>query len=132
MLNKKQLEKIENRIKEIDQFLNDNRDYSKFDSNALFNERAELKFKRNKDNINIRLSCNNKYYYAAQCNLFTKNVLKNGYPYIDKKTIKEKGISFNKYSINVGYNQYCQDLKSFNSKEEMLGFVIGYNAAVNK
>ena len=63
MLNNKQLEKIENRIKEIDQFLNDNRDYSKFDSNALFNERAELKFKRNKDNINIRLSCNNKYYY---------------------------------------------------------------------
>ena len=45
MLNNKQLEKIENRIKEIDQFLNDNRDYSKFDSNALFNERAEQKAK---------------------------------------------------------------------------------------
>ena len=72
-----------------------------------------------------------KYYFASQCALFTNNLLKNGY---DKRTtkdeVKQKGICFNKYSINVGYSQYGTDLKRFNSKEEMLGFVIGYNQSL--
>ena len=87
------------------------------------------KFKENKKNINFRFQGDNKYYYANQCAKFTKHIIENGYPYIDKKEIKENGISFNTYSINVGYNQYCRDLKRFNSKEELLGFVIGYNVA---
>ena len=44
--------------------------------------------------------------------------------------IKKNGVCFNKYSINNGYNQYCRDMKRFNSKEELLGFVIGYNEAI--
>ena len=36
MLDAQQLYKIENRINEINKFLDDNRDYSKFDSLALF------------------------------------------------------------------------------------------------
>ena len=91
----------------------------------------EKRFKENKKNINFRLQGDNKYYYANQCAKFTNYILKNGYPHIDKKEIKENGISFNTYSINVGYNQYCRDLKRFNSKEELLGFVIGYNTANN-
>ena len=138
MLNIKQLNKIESRINEIEKFLDNNRDYNKFDSNKLFNERSELEFKRNKDNINFRLSCKNKYYYAWQCYLFTQYIIKNGfrkfnlYPedwYI--KEMKENGISFNKYSINIGSNQYGTDLQRFNSKEELLGFVIGFNQANN-
>ena len=127
----KELNKIENRISEINLFFDNNRDFNKFDSNKLFTERSELKFKRNKDNINFRLQGDNKYYYANQCAKFTKHIIENGYPYIDKKEIKENGISFNTYSINVGYSQYCRDLKRFNSKEELLGFVIGYNTANN-
>jgi hypothetical protein len=96
-----------------------------------FHLESEIKFKENKKNINFRLQGGNKYYYANQCAKFTNYVLKNGYPYIDKKEIKENGISFNTYSINVGYNQYCRDLMRFNSKEELLGFVIGYNTAHN-
>ena len=130
-MNTKQLNKIENRISEINLFFDNNRDFNKFDSSKLFTERSELEFKRNKDNINFRLQGDNKYYYAFQCYIFTKHILKNGYPYIDKKEIKENGICFNTYSINVGYNQYCRDLKRFNSKEELLGFVIGYNTAHN-
>ena len=130
-MNTKQLNKIENKINAIDLFFDNNRDFNKFDSSKLFTERSELEFKRNKDNINFRLQGDNKYYYAFQCYIFTKHILKNGYPYIDKKEIKEKGICFNTYSINVGYNQYCRDLKRFNSKEELLGFVIGYNEANN-
>jgi hypothetical protein len=124
-MNTQQLNKIESRIKEIENFLDNNRDYSKFDSNKLFTERCELEFKRNKKNINFRLTGNNKYYYAWQCYNFTQYILKNGYPYIDKKEIKENNISFNKYSIDIGH----RDLKRFNSKEELLGFVIGYNTA---
>jgi len=132
MLNIKQLNKIESRINEIEKFLDNNRDYNKFDSNKLFNERSELLFKRNKDNINFRLSCNNKYYYAFQCYKFTQYVLENGYR-CDWQTedIKKQGISFNKYSINIGSNQYGSDLKRFSSKEELLGFVIGFNEANN-
>tara|TARA_R110002072_G_scaffold274581_1_gene435431 strand:+ start:184 stop:582 length:399 start_codon:yes stop_codon:yes gene_type:complete len=126
--------KIENRITEIDTFFENNRDFTKFDSSKLHNERSELKFKRNKENINIRLSCANKYYYASQCYAFTKHVMKHGFNHsssrIDIKSIQKEGISFNKYSINVGF-QYGTDLKRFNSTQEMLGFVIGYNTANN-
>jgi hypothetical protein len=44
--------------------------------------------------------------------------------------IKKDGVCFNEYSINNGYNQYCRDMKRFNNKQEMLGFVIGYNEAM--
>ena len=45
--------------------------------------------------------------------------------------IKRNGVCFNKYSINNGYSQYCRDIKRFSSKEEMIGFVIGYNFSIN-
>ena len=89
-------------------------------------KRNEAEFKQNKKNINFVLKGSNKYYYANQCKRFTELVTMYGYPYIDKKEIEENGISFNKYSINVGYSQYCRDLKRFNNKEELLGWVVGY------
>ena len=137
MLDAQQLYKIETRINEINKFLDDNRDYSKFDSLALFSDRSELLFKRNKDNINIKLPQKEKYYYANQCREFTEKVTKYGYNprfknyhfKVIKKRIRDNGISFNNYSINIGSNQFGDDLKRFSSKEEMLGFVIGYNVA---
>ena len=89
----------------------------------------EMEFKKNKENINVVLRGDTKYYHAYQCAEFTKNVLKYGYDNITSQEIKEKGVCFNAYSINAGYNQYGRDLKRFNSKQEMLGFVIGYNQA---
>lgn len=122
--------KIENRIKEINNIFNKNLTHKNNNGYKLLIERNELEFKINKQNINFRLTGNNKYYYANQCRIFTKLVTKNGFGnYITKERIQKEGISFNKYSINVGYSQYHQDLKRFNSKEEMLGFVIGYNEA---
>ena len=98
----------------------------------IFSERSELLLARNKENINFILRGNDKYYYANQCYKFTQNLLKygfNGFRTATKEEVKEKGICFNKYSINLGCNQYGNDLKRFNSKDEMLGFVIGYNEA---
>jgi len=91
----------------------------------------DLEFNQNKKNINFILRGKNKYYYANQCALFTKNLLLYGYGNITKEQIKKDGVCFNKYSINNGYNKYCRDIKRFNNKEEMLGFVIGYNEAID-
>ena len=121
--------KIENRINEINFILKPN-DWSNIDNTTkLIQERNELEFKINKQNINIRLTDNNKYYYASQCAKFTSYLKTYGFPYIDINRIKKDGISFNNYSINIGYSQDHQDLKRFNSKDEMLGFVIGFNEA---
>ncbi len=124
--------KLQNRLKEINDTLHNERDWNKIDSHSLIVERNEIEFKLNSENINLSLrDQRTKYYFASQCALFTNNLLKNGY---DKRTtkdeVKQKGICFNKYSINVGYSQYGTDLKRFNSKEEMLGFVIGYNQSL--
>ena len=106
-----------------------------------YQQENERLFKIAKKNINVRLVGNNKYYYANQCKLFTNYVLEHGYPYksptsrhglggwVNKAELVEQGISFNKYSINVGSNQYGRDLHRFDSKAEMLGFVIGFNRA---
>ena len=87
----------------------------------------ELKIKKERCNINFRLSGSNKYYYADQCDIFRKHILKNGIGKYTADQIKESGLSFNRYSINLYYNQYGTDLKRFSSVDEMMGFVIGYN-----
>ena len=96
-------------------------------------KRNEKEYRENKKGVNFRLSGNNKYYYANQCRIFKDYLEKYGYKgfnYYTPKMVKEIGISFNEYSINLGYNQCCADIKRFNSKQELLGFVIGYNEAL--
>tara|TARA_R110002020_G_C15937533_1_gene744379 strand:+ start:303 stop:647 length:345 start_codon:yes stop_codon:yes gene_type:complete len=90
----------------------------------------ERQYKEDRENINVVLRGDNKYYYARQCAKFTKYVTENGFDkWITKEDIAEHGLSFNKYSITNDYNQYGRDIKRFDSKDEMLGFVIGYNIA---
>ncbi len=97
---------------------------------ARFRKERELEFKEAKENITFQLRGDNKYYYAFQCALFEKNIIKYGYDsYATKKSVASEGLYFNKYSISLGH-YYGHDLKRFNSKEEMLGFVIGYNEAI--
>lgn len=99
-------------------------------TNEKYYQETELKFKENKKNITFQLRGNNKYYYASQCALFEKNIIKYGYDsYATKKAVASEGLYFNKYSITLGH-YYGHDLKRFNSKDEMLGFVIGYNEAI--
>ena len=96
-------------------------------------KRNEKEYRENKKGVNFRLSGNNKYYYANQWKRFKEKLEKYGYKgfnYYTPKMVKEIGISFNEYSINLGYNQFCADIKRFNNKQELLGFVIGYNEAL--
>ena len=119
--------KIENRIKEINNIFNKNLTHKNNNGYKLLIERNELEFKRNKQNIYFRLNCNNKYYYANQCYQFAKYIVNNGYPYKDTNNININDISFNKHSIKINNS----DIKTFNNKDELLGFVIGYNTANN-
>ena len=123
-MNKKQLEKIKNKLKVVSDKLKNRDNY--LDIN-LVNQRHELEFILNKQNINFRLSGTNKYFVAYQCKQFENNLKKYGFGHIKKDEIIKNGICFNNYSINNGYNEYCRDLKRFNNKHELIGFVIGYN-----
>jgi len=95
-----------------------------------FHKERELEFKEAKENITFPLRGDNKYYYAFECAKFEKNLIKYGYDsYATKTSVAKEGLSFNKNSITLGH-YYGHDLKRFNSKEEMFGFVIGYNDCV--
>ena len=123
-MNNKQKQKLKDRLQVISNIL-DNKSNS-----DLLTEMHEIQFKLNKENINFRLTGNNKYYYANQCKEFENNLKKFGYGHIKKEDIIKNGVCFNNYSINNGYNQYCRDIKRFSNKEELLGFVVGYNQSI--
>ena len=123
-MNNKQKQKLENRLQVISNILDNKVDLQ------LVIEMQEIQFKLNKENINFRLTNDNKYYYADQCKEFENNLKKFGYGHIKKEDILKDGVCFNNYSINNGYSQYCRDIKRFNNKEELLGFVVGYNQSI--
>ena len=123
-MNNKQKQKLEDRLQVISNMLDNKVDLQ------LVIEMQEIQFKLNKQNINFRLTGDNKYYYADQCKEFENNLKKFGYGHIKKEDILKDGVCFNNYSINNGYNQYCRDIKRFNNKEELLGFVVGYNQSI--
>jgi len=122
--------KIRKLLKEVKQDLKNDK-LSLNEMGNLFKLRNELEFKLKKQNINFTLKGYDKYYYASHCRQFTKNLKKYGYGSIKKEDILKDGVSFNNYSINNGYSQYNNDIKRFNSKTEMLGFVVGYNNAIS-
>ena len=59
-------------------------------------KRNEAEFKKNKKNINFSLRGRNKYYYAYQCALFTKNVKIFGFGHISADMIINDGIKVRK------------------------------------
>jgi len=128
------IEQAQKKLEEINSVL-DTTDFYEVhtieERSSIYSDRSDCEFIINKENINFILRGNNKYYYAHHCADFTKHLMNNGYNHISKEEIQKEGLSFNNYSINVGYNQYGNDIKRFNSKQELLGFVIGYNSAMS-
>lgn len=94
-------------------------------------ERNELLFKRNKQNIYMRLSGYDKYYYAFQCWDFTQYIMTNGFQQYKAKDIESISIVNCQYygaSIKARLVSGGEtNLKTFNDKKEMLGFIAGFN-----
>ena len=99
-------------------------------------ERNELEFKRNKQNVYMRLSGYDKYYYAHQCWDFTQHILKGGFNQYTSKDIESISINNNQYygaSIKARLLSGGEtNFKTFNDKKEMLGFIVGYNEATKE
>jgi hypothetical protein len=90
----------------------------------------EREYIEGKNKFLFNLRNDRKYYHVNQGVEFEKNLLKYKYDNLTHpKSVKDQGILFNKYSINLGH-PYGHDLKRFNSKEEMLGYLAGYNDAI--
>ena len=108
--------------------------YTKYDSDQrseYLQQMNDLEFKINKENINVRLTGYEKYYNAHQCAKFTKYILKNGFQQYKPKDIDS--VSFNTHSITIRLMSTGEtDIKRFETKLEMLGFVIGFNACLEE
>tara|TARA_R110002124_G_scaffold256814_1_gene422448 strand:- start:131 stop:523 length:393 start_codon:yes stop_codon:yes gene_type:complete len=108
--------------------------YTKYDSDQrseYLQQMNDLEFKINKENINVRLTGYEKYYNAHQCAKFTKYILKNGFQQYKPKDIDS--VSFNTHSITIRLMSTGEtDIKRFETKLEMLGFVIGFNACLSE
>ena len=108
--------------------------YTKYDSDQrseYLQQMNDLEFKINKENINVRLTGYEKYYNAHQCAEFTKYILKNGFQQYKPKDINS--VSFNTHSITIRLMSTGEtDIKRFETKLEMLGFVIGFNACLEE
>tara|TARA_R100001510_G_C7561180_1_gene141172 strand:- start:260 stop:583 length:324 start_codon:yes stop_codon:yes gene_type:complete len=91
-----------------------------------FHNEREQEFKRNKQNIYVRLSGSNKYYYAWQCQNFTRFILENGFN--NYKPNEIDSVYFDNHSITIRLNSTAEtDIKRFDSKKEMLSYVVGFN-----
>ena len=96
-----------------------------------FDKEREAGYKEAKEKITFQLRKDRKYYIASQCAKFEKNIIKYGYDnQATALSVANKGLLFNKYNISLGH-PYGHYLKTFDSKEEMIGFVIGYNECIS-
>jgi hypothetical protein len=91
-----------------------------------YKKENERQFKEAKAFIGFPLRGINKYYNANQCRIFKDNI---GLVQIGRTGEYTNNISFNEYSINLGPTPYHSDYKRFANKNEMFGFVAGYNQA---
>ena len=91
-----------------------------------FAKDREIEYKRNKENIYIRLTGYDKYYYANQCWKFTQHILKNGFNKYKPSDIES--LYFDTHNITIRLHSTAEtDIKRFNNKQELLGYVVGFN-----
>jgi len=98
--------------------------------------RSELLFKRNKQNINMRLTGYDKYYYAHQCWDYIKHIRANGFNRYKPEDIENISINNSSYygaNITARLSSGGEThIKAFNDKKELLGFIVGYNQAIGE
>ena len=125
-MNKKQIKRLAELNKKALSF-------ERFTSEEI-TERHDLEFLRNKENVHMRFTGNNKYYNAYQCYDFLEYVKKSGYGRYKADDIKNVYITSSPYyGAKVEARLHSggvADLKTFNENKELLNFIIGFNEAL--
>ena len=98
----------------------------------MITQRNDLEFQRNKQCIRFTLRGSNKYYFAGSCYRFSQQ-----FPEQNYRNRASRGTAYNddieiffeKNAIIIRFksNGAERHLTTFNTKEEMLGFVRGWN-----
>tara|TARA_Y100001938_G_C7904522_1_gene336360 strand:- start:188 stop:592 length:405 start_codon:yes stop_codon:yes gene_type:complete len=125
--------KQEKELLDINNLIKDSEKFYKLSQNErlnIFKKQTELKYIDNMSNVRFRLkNDDNKYYFANQLKKFENNIKKYGYENIKSKDIKR--VDFYNTYFEIVNNKECVDReKGFYNKYELLGFVVGYNKAL--
>ena len=124
------MNKLKAKLNQVEEIIKADDFYTKYNTDQrlkYLRQRNDLQFKINKENIYVRLTGSDRYYYANQCAKFTKYVLSNGIKQYKASDIA--GVSFHTHCITVRFNSTAEtDIQRFETKKEMLGFVVGFNA----
>ena len=122
----KELLQINNLIKDSEKFYKLSQD----ERLNIFKKQTELRYIDNMSNVHFRLkNDDNKYYFANQLKKFENNIKNNGYENIKSKDIKRVDF-YNTYFEIVNHKECIDREKGFYNKYELLGFVVGYNKAL--
>lgn len=123
------MDKLKEKLNQVETIIYRDDFYTIYDSeerSEYFQQKSDLEFKINKENIYVKLTGNDKYYYAHECAKFTKHILKNGFQQYKPKDIND--VYFDTHNITIRLMSTGEtDIKRFETKQEMLGFVLGFN-----
>lgn len=104
-------------------------------TNKEIMRRNDLTFKENKKCIDFILKGYNKYFYAAQCAKYCKFIEANGIKGYTAEDITKCYVCYNSYyggSIRATLvSGGVTIVKSFNEKQPMLEYVVGFNEAIS-
>jgi hypothetical protein len=125
--------KQEKELLEINNLIKDSEKFYKLSSDDrlnIFKKQTDLRYIDNMSNVHFRLKNDDyKYYFANQLKKFENNIKKYGYENIKSKDIKRVDF-YNNYFNIVDYRECIDREKGFYNKYELLGFVVGYNKAL--
>ena len=123
------MDKLKEKLNQVETIIYRDDFYTIYDSeerSEYLQQKSDLEFKINKENIYVRLTGNDKYYYAHECAKFTRYILKNGFQQYKPKDIND--VYFDTHNITIRLMSTGEtDIKRFETKQEMLGFVLGFN-----
>ena len=94
-------------------------------------KQREAKHKHNMKYVLMVLKGDNKYYYAHHCAKLCEWFENNGYYNTEPKDIERAFVSYNKYTggkivIKTKNGGAERTVKTFNDKNELLGYVVGF------
>tara|TARA_R110002020_G_scaffold70049_2_gene181878 strand:- start:372 stop:857 length:486 start_codon:yes stop_codon:yes gene_type:complete len=105
--------------------------FTRDERTKLFSKLRDLKFQLAKKSIICRLSGDEKYYFADQCLKFETYIKENGYKNFKRDEISSVWFDTHQIEFSSLWGGGTNiTIKHFKTKQEMLGFVMGFNDGV--